>query len=61
MGKIINATYMTLDGDIANMQDWHFDYFGEQATQAVLGRVLVDGCDRTVLRVALLSRMRRAT
>ncbi|PZG30849.1 hypothetical protein C1I98_30870 [Spongiactinospora gelatinilytica] len=31
MGKIINATYMTLDGDIANMQDWHFDYFDEDA------------------------------
>lgn len=34
MRKIINATYMTLDGDITNMQDWHFDYFGEEAAKA---------------------------
>src|ERR1700730_4658208 len=34
MRKIVNATYMTLDGDISNMQDWHFDYFGDQATKA---------------------------
>ncbi|MBW1596391.1 dihydrofolate reductase family protein [Streptomyces sp. JJ38] len=34
MRKIVNATYMTLDGDITNMQSWHMDYFGEQAEQA---------------------------
>ncbi|GAB2761763.1 dihydrofolate reductase family protein [Amycolatopsis magusensis] len=34
MGKIVNATYMTLDGDISNMMDWHFEYFSEQATKA---------------------------
>lgn len=31
MGKIVNATYMTIDGDIQNMGDWHFEYFGEEA------------------------------
>lgn len=25
---------MTLDGDITNMQDWHWRYFGEEATRA---------------------------
>ncbi|MFI6028623.1 dihydrofolate reductase family protein [Amycolatopsis magusensis] len=34
MGKIVNATYLTLDGDISNMQDWHMDYFGEEANRA---------------------------
>jgi len=34
MRKIVNATYMTLDGDISNMADWHFDYFGELSTAA---------------------------
>jgi len=32
--KIVNSTYMTLDGDISNMADWHFNYFGEDATKA---------------------------
>ncbi|UOZ11138.1 dihydrofolate reductase family protein [Amycolatopsis sp. WQ 127309] len=35
MGRIVNATYMTLDGDITNMQNWHFTYLGEQAHAAV--------------------------
>jgi dihydrofolate reductase len=54
MRKIVNATYMTLDGDIANMADWHFDYFGEQAIAAaraqlfssdalIMGRETYDG------------------
>lgn len=34
MRKIVNATYMTLDGDISNMQDWHFDYFGEESMKS---------------------------
>lgn len=32
MRKIVNATYMSLDGDISNMEAWHFDYFGDDAT-----------------------------
>jgi dihydrofolate reductase len=54
MRKIVNATYMTLDGDISNMADWHFDYFGDQATAAaraqlfssdalIMGRETYDG------------------
>jgi dihydrofolate reductase len=31
MRKIVNATYLTLDGDITNMADWHWEYFGEDA------------------------------
>jgi dihydrofolate reductase len=34
MRKIVNATYLTLDGDFANMQRWHFDYFGDEAAKA---------------------------
>ena len=33
MGKIVNSTYMTLDGDITNMQDWHFEFWGDDADQ----------------------------
>lgn len=54
MRKFVNATYMTLDGDIANMGDWHFDYFGEDATRAaqeqlyssdalIMGRMTYEG------------------
>jgi dihydrofolate reductase len=34
MGKIVNSTYITLDGDIQNMQDWHFEFWGEDAERA---------------------------
>ncbi len=34
MGKIVNSTYMTLDGDISNMQDWHFEFWGDDANRA---------------------------
>jgi hypothetical protein len=30
----VNATYMSLDGDISNLEDWHFDYFDDEATKA---------------------------
>jgi dihydrofolate reductase len=33
MGKIVNSTYMTLDGDISNMQAWHFEYWGDEASR----------------------------
>jgi dihydrofolate reductase len=41
MGKIVNATYMTLDGDTENMQDWHFDYFGLEARRVAAGQLLL--------------------
>lgn len=34
MRTIVNATYMTLDGDITNMQNWHFSYFSDKAAAA---------------------------
>ncbi|UYM07252.1 dihydrofolate reductase family protein [Solicola gregarius] len=54
MGKIVNATYMSLDGDISNMEDWHFEYFGDEEIKAaqdqlaeadalVMGRETYDG------------------
>ncbi|KAA0017978.1 dihydrofolate reductase family protein [Antrihabitans cavernicola] len=54
MRKIVNATYLTLDGDMSNMADWHFDYFGEEAMKAatdqlaatdalIMGRKTYDG------------------
>ncbi|MDF5751386.1 dihydrofolate reductase family protein [Spongiactinospora sp. TRM90649] len=54
MRKIVNATYMSLDGDISNMQDWHFEYFDEDAERAaneqlfasdalIMGRETYDG------------------
>jgi dihydrofolate reductase len=39
MGKIVNATYMSLDGDIQNMQDWHFEYFGPEAIRAATAQL----------------------
>lgn len=54
MRKIVSATYMTLDGDIANMENWHFDFFNDEAiatAQAqldesdtlIMGRTTYDG------------------
>ncbi|WP_432851414.1 dihydrofolate reductase family protein [Amycolatopsis sp. CA-161197] len=54
MGRIVNATFMTLDGDSTNMADWHWDYFSEEATAAakaqldrsdalIMGRKTYDG------------------
>lgn len=34
MRKIVTGMYMTLDGDISNVQDWHWDYLGDEAKQA---------------------------
>jgi len=39
MGKFANATYMTLDGDVQNVFDWHFDYLGEEADRAVTAQL----------------------
>ena len=41
MGTIVSATYMTLDGDTENMQDWHFDYFGLEARRVAAGQLLL--------------------
>jgi dihydrofolate reductase len=40
MRKIVNATFMTLDGDIQNMADWHFEYFGDDAIRAASEQLL---------------------
>ena len=41
MRRIVNATYMTLDGDMTNMQAWHFDFFteSEEATNAAAAQL----------------------
>jgi dihydrofolate reductase len=39
MGRIVNATYMTLDGDIKNMPDWHFEFFGTEAERAATAQL----------------------
>jgi len=36
MGKIVSTTYMTLDGDIANMHEWHGPYQWTEAADAQL-------------------------
>jgi dihydrofolate reductase len=54
MGKIVNATYTTLDGDMTNMQNWHFGYMGDEGMKAaaaqlasadalIMGRATYDG------------------
>ena len=39
MGRIVNATYMTLDGDVQNVQDWHFEYFGKEAERSATAQM----------------------
>lgn len=55
MGKIVNATYMTLDGDIQNMPDWHFDYFGDDATATAQEQL--DSADALILGRTTYDRM----
>ncbi|WP_410620035.1 dihydrofolate reductase family protein [Amycolatopsis sp. cmx-8-4] len=54
MGRIVNSTYMTLDGDITNMQAWHWPFLGDDAMKAaqaqlaasdalIMGRKTYDG------------------
>jgi len=47
MGRIVNATYMTLDGDIQNVQDWHFGYFGTEAARAATAQMFT--CDALIM------------
>jgi hypothetical protein len=30
MRKLVNATYVTLDGDMTKMEAWHFDFFSSR-------------------------------
>jgi dihydrofolate reductase len=39
VGKIVNATNMTIDGDIQNLPDWHFEYFGDDARRTATGQL----------------------
>jgi hypothetical protein len=32
--RTVNATYTTLDGDITNVKDWHWDHFGDEARKS---------------------------
>jgi dihydrofolate reductase len=47
MGKIINSTYITLDGDISNLEAWHFNYFDEDAMKTA-GELLF-GADAVIM------------
>jgi dihydrofolate reductase len=47
MGKIINSTYITLDGDISNLEQWHFDYFDEDAVKTA--SELLFGSDAVIM------------
>ena len=47
MGKIINSTYITLDGDITNMEQWHFDYFDQDAVATA--SELLFGADAVIM------------
>lgn len=44
MGKIVSATYMTLDGDITNVHDWHGPYAWAEEADAQL-----DGSDALIM------------
>ena len=49
MGKLVNATYMTLDGDMTNMQAWHFDFFTESQEAAEAARRQLFGADALIM------------
>jgi dihydrofolate reductase len=39
MGKIVNSTFVSLDGVVNHMEKWHFDYLGEQSDQLALAQL----------------------
>ena len=39
MGKIVNSTFVSLDGVINHMDKWHFDYISEQTDQLALQQI----------------------
>lgn len=49
MRKIVNTTYMSLDGDITNMQRWHFDFFTESDECATAAHDLMFGSDALIM------------
>lgn len=49
MRKLVNTTYMTLDGDVENMQDWHFDFFTESDECATAAQALLFGSDALIM------------
>lgn len=49
MRKVVNTTYMSLDGDITNMQRWHFDFFTESEECANAARALMFGSDALIM------------
>lgn len=49
MRKIVNSTYTTLDGDITNMQRWHFDFFTESDESGAAAHDLMFGSDALIM------------
>lgn len=49
MRKIVNSTYVTLDGDMTNMENWHFDFFTESEECATTARALMFGSDALIM------------
>lgn len=39
MGKIVNSTFVSLDGVINHMEKWHFDYVSDQTDELALGQL----------------------
>lgn len=45
----MNSTYTTLDGDITNMQRWHFDFFTESDESGAAAHDLMFGSDALIM------------
>jgi dihydrofolate reductase len=39
MGKIVNSTFVSIDGVINHMDAWHFDYLGDEQAQITLEQI----------------------
>jgi len=39
MAKIVNSTFISLDGVVNHMEKWHFDYLGEQSDQLAMAQL----------------------
>lgn len=39
MGKIVNSTFVSLDGVINHMEKWHFDYVSDQTDELALNQL----------------------
>lgn len=50
MRRIVNSTYVSLDGVIEHLEQWHFDYFDDDGMRKYVASTTLDKVDWTTRR-----------